>query len=83
VSRVTFPFANRPEQRIVSAAENSSLDWRPQFAYIEDIDGGRGYTAGVIGFCSGTGDMPEPSVWHGYEGMLGGDCAPRRAQSRN
>ncbi|GAA0544750.1 hypothetical protein GCM10010172_27930 [Paractinoplanes ferrugineus] len=45
--------------QIVSAAENSSLDWRAQFAYIEDIKDGRGYTAGIIGFCSGTGDMLE------------------------
>lgn len=42
--------------QLVSAAENSSLDWRAQFGYIED---GRGYTAGIIGFCSGTGDMLE------------------------
>ncbi|WP_305787511.1 chitosanase [Symbioplanes lichenis] len=45
--------------QIVSAAENSSLDWRAQFRYIEDIEDGRGYTAGIIGFCSGTGDMLE------------------------
>jgi len=45
--------------QIVSAAENSSLDWRAQFAYIQDIGDGRGYTAGIIGFCSGTGDMLE------------------------
>ncbi|GAA2644438.1 chitosanase [Paractinoplanes durhamensis] len=45
--------------QIVSAAENSSLNWRAQFAYIEDIGDGRGYTAGIIGFCSGTGDMLE------------------------
>jgi chitosanase len=45
--------------QLVSAAENSSLDWRAQFAYIEDIGDGRGYTAGIIGFCSGTGDMVE------------------------
>ncbi|MFC7533233.1 chitosanase [Actinoplanes sp. GCM10030250] len=45
--------------QIVSAAENSSLNWRAQFAYIEDINDGRGYTAGIIGFCSGTGDMLE------------------------
>jgi len=45
--------------QIVSAAENSSLDWRAQFSYIEDIKDGRGYTAGIIGFCSGTGDMLE------------------------
>ena len=43
--------------QIVSSAENSSLDWKAQFGYIEDIGDGRGYTAGIIGFCSGTGDM--------------------------
>ncbi|MFI7412111.1 chitosanase [Streptomyces sp. NPDC049627] len=45
--------------RLVSSAENSSLDWRAQFGYIEDIGDGRGYTAGIIGFCSGTHDMLE------------------------
>ncbi|MEU5682471.1 chitosanase [Streptomyces venezuelae] len=43
--------------QIVCSAENSSLDWKKQYRYIEDIDDGRGYTAGIIGFCSGTGDM--------------------------
>ena len=43
--------------QIVSSAENSSLNWKGQFGYIEDIKDGRGYTAGIIGFCSGTGDM--------------------------
>jgi chitosanase len=43
----------------VSSAENSSLDWKAQYKYIEDIGDGRGYTAGIIGFCSGTGDMLE------------------------
>ncbi|WDN54703.1 chitosanase [Streptomyces clavuligerus] len=43
--------------RLVSSAENSSLDWEAQYSYIEDIGDGRGYTAGVAGFCSGTGDM--------------------------
>ncbi|MEY9964980.1 chitosanase [Streptacidiphilus sp. MAP12-16] len=43
--------------QLVSSAENSSLDWRAQYTYIEDIGDGRGYTAGIIGFCSGTGDM--------------------------
>ncbi len=42
---------------LVSSAENSSLDWKAQYTYIEDIGDGRGYTAGIIGFCSGTGDM--------------------------
>ena len=45
--------------QIVSSAENSSLDWRAQFGYIEDIGDGRGYTGGIIGFTSGTHDMLE------------------------
>ena len=45
--------------QIVSSAENSSLNWKAQYAYIQDIHDGRGYTAGIIGFCSGTGDMLE------------------------
>ncbi|TDO56027.1 chitosanase [Kribbella sp. VKM Ac-2571] len=45
--------------QIVCSAENSSLDWKAQYKYIEDIDDGRGYTAGIIGFCSGTHDMLE------------------------
>jgi chitosanase len=42
---------------LVSSAENSTLDWRREYGYIQDIGDGRGYTAGLIGFCSGTGDM--------------------------
>ncbi|MET9268177.1 chitosanase [Kribbella sp. NPDC003557] len=53
------PVKKEIAQQIVSSAENSSLDWRDQFGYIEDIDDGRGYTAGIIGFCSGTHDMLE------------------------
>ncbi|MGY1662257.1 chitosanase [Geodermatophilus sp. SYSU D00705] len=48
--------------QLVSSAENSTLDWQDQYAYIEwDVEGvdaeNRGYTAGLIGFCSGCGDM--------------------------
>lgn len=42
---------------LVSSAENSTIDYNSQYAYIEDIEDGRGYTAGVIGFTSGTGDL--------------------------
>jgi chitosanase len=42
---------------LVSSAENSTLHWRQEYGYIQDIHDGRGYTAGLIGFCSGTGDM--------------------------
>lgn len=45
--------------KLVSSAENSSLDWKAQYKYIQDIGDGRGYTAGIVGFCSGTGDMLE------------------------
>jgi chitosanase len=53
------PAKKQIAMELVSSAENSSLDWKAQFAYIEDIHDGRGYTAGIIGFCSGTGDMLE------------------------
>ena len=32
-------------------------DWRAECGYIEDIHDGRGYTGGIIGFTSATGDM--------------------------
>jgi chitosanase len=43
--------------QLVSSAENSTLDWRAQYGYLEDIGDGRGYTGGLIGFTSGTADM--------------------------
>ncbi|MGV9885139.1 chitosanase [Streptomyces sp. NPDC003006] len=43
--------------KLVCSAENSSLNWKEYYRYCEDIGDGRGYTAGIIGFCSGTGDM--------------------------
>ncbi|MEV5510367.1 chitosanase [Streptomyces orinoci] len=44
---------------LVASAENSTLDWRSQYQFIKDIGDGQGYTGGIIGFCSGTGDMLE------------------------
>ncbi|MFR0351979.1 chitosanase [Streptomyces sediminimaris] len=44
-------------QKLVASAENSTLDWRSAYGYIEDIGDGQGYTAGVIGFCTGTHDL--------------------------
>ncbi|MFB8774504.1 chitosanase [Streptomyces broussonetiae] len=43
--------------KIVSTAENSTLDWRTSYDYIEDLDDGQGYTAGIAGFCTGTHDL--------------------------
>ena len=44
---------------LVSSAENSDTDYSLQYGYIEDIGDGRGYTAGIIGFTTGTGDLPD------------------------
>jgi chitosanase len=43
--------------QIISTAENSTLNWRGQYSSIRDTGDGNGYTAGVIGFTSGTHDM--------------------------
>ncbi|AEV88459.1 chemotaxis protein [Actinoplanes sp. SE50] len=43
--------------QLVSSAENSTLNWRGEYGYLEDLGDGRGYTGGIIGFCSGTDDM--------------------------
>lgn len=51
--------------QLVSSAENSSLNWKAQYGYIEDIGDGRGYTAGIIGFCSGCGDMLKLVQYYG------------------
>ena len=61
-SAAASPGLDRPDRKeiamqLVSSAENSSLRWRQQYTYLEDIGDGRGYTGGIIGFCSGTGDM--------------------------
>lgn len=45
--------------KLVSSAEYSTIDWKSQYAFIKDIGDNRGYTAGIIGFTSGTGDMLE------------------------
>jgi chitosanase len=44
-------------QKLVASAENSTLNWRGTYGYIEDIGDGQGYTAGIIGFCTGTHDL--------------------------
>lgn len=58
-SDLSAPDKKEIAMELVSSAENSSLDWRAQYRYIQDIHDGRGYTGGIIGFCSGTGDMLE------------------------
>jgi hypothetical protein len=45
--------------QITSTAENSSKNWWEQFSYLEDIGDGRGYTCGIFGATSATGDLLE------------------------
>ncbi|MFZ4874561.1 chitosanase [Janthinobacterium sp. Mn2066] len=56
---LSAPAKKEIAMQLVSSSENSSLDWKAQYAYIEDIGDGRGYTGGIIGFTSGTSDMLE------------------------
>ncbi|MFF5157068.1 chitosanase [Streptomyces sp. NPDC000348] len=44
-------------QRLVASAEHSTTDWRSTYGAIEDEGDGCGYTAGIIGFCTGTHDL--------------------------
>ncbi|MFJ5777242.1 chitosanase [Streptomyces sp. NPDC093094] len=44
-------------QQIVASSAFSSLDWRSSYAAIEDPGDGEGYTAGIVGFCTGTHDL--------------------------
>lgn len=58
------PIKKEIAMQLVSSAENSSLDWKAQYAYIEyNVEGNakenRGYTGGIIGFTSRTHDMLE------------------------
>jgi chitosanase len=43
--------------QIVSTAENGTLDWTTAYRYIEDIGDDRGYTGGLVGFVTSSGDM--------------------------
>jgi len=45
--------------QLVSIAEYSSIDWRNSVNLIDNLGDGRGYTIGLVGFCTGTGDFLE------------------------
>ncbi len=56
------PGAKEIARQLLSSAENSTLDWRSQYGYIEyNVEGNaaenRGYTGGIVGFTSKTHDM--------------------------
>lgn len=59
---LTEPARKDIAQQLVSAAENSTLNWHAQYGYIEyNVEGNeaenRGYTGGIIGFTTRTGDL--------------------------
>lgn len=43
--------------QLAASADNSTLKWRTLYGYVEDLQDGRGYTAGIAGFCTGTHDL--------------------------
>lgn len=43
--------------QLVASADNSTLKWRTLYGYVEDLEDGRGYTAGIAGFTTGTHDL--------------------------
>ncbi len=54
---IRHPMFQEMAYRFTSTAENSTTDWTTSFSYIQDILDGRGYTGGIVGFTSATGDM--------------------------
>ncbi len=44
-------------QSLVCIPENSDTNWYKYYDYCENINDGRGYTVGLVGFCSGTYDL--------------------------
>ncbi|GAB3178071.1 chitosanase [Streptomyces incanus] len=44
-------------QQILASAENVTLRWRETYGSIEDAGDGDGYTAGIVGFTTGTHDL--------------------------
>jgi len=66
--------------QLISAAENACLDWKRYYDYIEynveeNEEKNRGYTAGIIGFTSKTGDMLE--VVNSYDEKAPGNLLTR------
>ncbi len=45
--------------QLVSIAEYSTPDWKSTVNILDNLNDGRGYTIGLVGFCTGTGDFLE------------------------
>ncbi|MFJ9578959.1 chitosanase [Streptomyces sp. NPDC101191] len=43
--------------RIEASAVHATLDWRRTYGTVRDVGDGQGYTAGIVGFCTGTHDL--------------------------
>lgn len=70
------PVFQEMSYQLTSTAENSTLDWTTAYDYIEDIDDDRGYTAGLVGFTSATGDMLQLIQQYAVEKPSGNTLSP-------
>jgi hypothetical protein len=72
IADLTAPDRRDLAMELVSSADNSSLDWKAQYGYIDDLGDGRGYTAGIGGFHSANGDLVD--VVSGYTARRPGNA---------
>ncbi len=54
---LSAPDKREPAHKLVATARDSTLDWRTAYGLLEDVGDGRGCTAGIVGFCTGTNDL--------------------------
>jgi hypothetical protein len=54
---LVYPFQRQLINLLEAMGENDTTDYESQYAYVQNIKDGRGYTIGTVGFCTGTGDF--------------------------
>jgi hypothetical protein len=54
---LVYPYQRQLIDMLEAMGENDTTDFASQYSYIQNIKDGRGYTIGIVGFCTGTGDF--------------------------